>query len=122
MNFKYLIKTAMIALAPLIFLPGCGAITDAFQSSEETSDNKITLVKNTLSIVYVPSTGQSGTPPSYDDFNSTDLAPATVEFKIVKYPQFGNLIFSANMAVYKPRYNYIGADFYAFEVYDLYED
>jgi len=101
------------------FIVGCGGIADAFQSTEETIDNTIHINKNERSVIHIPNTGMMDPV----DLNSTDtLPPAAVEFTIVKYPSHGTLLFTANLAVYKPAVDYSGKDFYSFEIYDTFKD
>lgn len=102
-------------------ISGCGVV-DAFKPQTSTSENDIVVPQNTLSVVYVPTTGVSSTPPAYADFNSSSLPATVIEAKVITYPTHGNLVFSSNMAIYRPTPGYLGADYYSFEVYSTYDD
>jgi len=115
------ITLLLLVSVSAIMFSGCGPL-DAFRPSEETSNNDVVVAQNALSIIYVPTTGASGTPPSYGELENANLPPSSVEAKIVTYPTHGNLIFSSNMAIYKPAAGYTGVDYYAFEVFSAYDD
>jgi len=122
---KNMLLKAIEVTVTALYLSGCGAIDvveDAFTTEETKRPSTISIDRNTLGVITIPSTGVSVTPPTYQDFNASEVEPPAATYSVRKYPKNGMLTFSGNLAIYKPNKDYVGKDFFSFDIFDEHED